>query len=61
MGSLNTAIIGGGVAGLGLARGLAHRGMPVTLFERSEAYGERGFGFILLANGWLILAIATAS
>lgn len=55
MSSLNTAIIGGGVAGLGLARGLAHRGMPVTLFERSEAYGERGFGFILLANGWLAL------
>ncbi len=55
MNGLNTAIIGGGVAGLGLARGLAHRGMGVTLFERSEAYGERGFGFILLANGWLAL------
>lgn len=51
MASIRVAIIGGGVAGLGLLRGLWRHGVPVTMYERAEGYAERGFGFILLGNG----------
>ena len=51
MAPIRVAIIGGGVAGLGLLRGLWRHGVPVTMHERAEGYAERGFGFILLANG----------
>ena len=51
MASIRAAIIGGGVAGLGLLRGLWRHGVPVTMYERADGYAERGFGFILLGNG----------
>jgi len=51
MASIRVAIIGGGVAGLGLLRGLWRNGVPVTMYERADGYAERGFGFILLGNG----------
>jgi 2-polyprenyl-6-methoxyphenol hydroxylase-like FAD-dependent oxidoreductase len=48
---MKTAILGGGVAGLALARALHRRGAPVTLFERATHSERRGFGFLLQGNG----------
>lgn len=48
---MKTAILGGGVAGLALARALHWRGAPVTLFERATHHEKRGFGFLLQGNG----------
>ena len=48
---MKTVILGGGVAGLALARGLQLRGAPVTLFERAAHSEKRGFGFLLQGNG----------
>ena len=48
---MKTAIMGGGVAGLALARALYQRGAPVTLFERATHTEKRGFGFLLQTNG----------
>lgn len=48
---MKTAILGGGVAGLALARALHHRGASVTLFERATHSEKRGFGFLLQGNG----------
>lgn len=48
---MKTAILGGGVAGLALARALHHRGAAVTLFERATHSEKRGFGFLLQGNG----------
>ena len=44
-------IIGGGVAGLALTRGLWEKGCSVTMYERQDQSQELGFGFIILANG----------
>lgn len=56
MGSLNTAIVGGGVAGLALARGLLRRegvtsGRRLRLFERQHDQRSQGFGFLVQASG----------
>lgn len=48
---MKTAIMGGGVAGLALARALYQRGAPVTLFERATHTEKQGFGFLLQTNG----------
>ena len=41
--STDVAIIGGGLAGLSAATYLARAGMEVTLFEKSNRLGGRGY------------------
>lgn len=53
---LRTAVLGGGVAGLGLAHGLAARSLPVQVLERFEPSPTEGFGFLLMPNGCRALA-----
>lgn len=51
-----TVVLGGGVAGLGLAHGLAARSLPVEVLERVEPSADEGFGFLLMPNGRRALA-----
>jgi 2-polyprenyl-6-methoxyphenol hydroxylase-like FAD-dependent oxidoreductase len=58
MGVLNTAIVGGGVSGLALARGLQRRlqsshqaGEMLRLYERRADGHAQGFGFLVQADG----------
>jgi salicylate hydroxylase len=58
MGFLNTAIVGGGVSGLALARGLQrrlrlrhHGGEVLRLFERRGDGHAQGFGFLVQSDG----------
>lgn len=58
MGALNTAIIGGGVAGLALARALVRRegseaalSRRLKIFERHGSSRALGFGFLVQASG----------
>jgi salicylate hydroxylase len=44
-------VIGGGVAGLAVARALALRGAEVTLFEQASAIAEVGAGLQISPNG----------
>lgn len=46
-----TVVLGGGVAGLGLAHGLAARSLGVEVVERHEPSVDEGFGFLLMPNG----------
>lgn len=52
---LKVAVIGGGVAGLALARSLCRGGAGggdcVQVFERSTTMDRQGFGFLVLENG----------
>lgn len=45
------AIIGGGVAGMALLKGLHDRGVDARVYERASVDDRRGFGFLLLENG----------
>ncbi|MFD5164207.1 FAD-dependent oxidoreductase, partial [Streptomyces hawaiiensis] len=48
----SVAVVGGGIAGLAAATGLAERGARVTLYEREESLGGRLAGHrTLLADG----------
>lgn len=49
-------VVGAGIAGLGLARGLALRGVPCTVLERLVAPPDAGLGPNLPANGVRVLA-----
>jgi salicylate hydroxylase len=49
-------ILGAGVAGLALARGLALRGAQVTVFEQADAVREVGAGLQISPNGARVLA-----
>ena len=62
MGNLTTAIIGGGVSGLALARGLLRRLEPrdhadqnLRVYERHDHRRCRGFGFLVQGDGCLAL------
>jgi salicylate hydroxylase len=48
-------IIGGGVAGLAVARALALRGAEVTLFEQAPAIAEVGAGLQISPNGLRVI------
>lgn len=58
MGAITTAIVGGGVSGLALARGLLRRlqpghrgGQALRLYERRHQGHDQGFGFLVQADG----------
>ena len=48
-------IVGGGIAGLTLARALGHRGVTVELVERSAAWRAEGGGIAVQANAMRVL------
>jgi salicylate hydroxylase len=48
-------VIGGGVAGLAVARALALRGAEVTLFEQAPAIAEVGAGLQISPNGLRVI------
>lgn len=48
-------VIGGGVAGLAVARALALRGAQVTLFEQAPAISEVGAGLQISPNGLRVI------
>lgn len=48
-------VLGGGVAGLALARALALRGAEVTVLEQAEAIREVGAGLQITPNGMAVL------
>lgn len=52
---LDVGVIGGGVAGLALARALALRGAKVTVYEQAPAITEVGAGLQLSPNGVRVL------
>ena len=49
-------VLGGGIAGLAVARGLALRGARVTVLEQSDAIREVGAGLQISPNGARVLA-----
>jgi salicylate hydroxylase len=49
-GSLDLAIIGGGITGICLALGLLSRNIHVTVYERAVGFGEIGAGIGFTAN-----------
>jgi 2-polyprenyl-6-methoxyphenol hydroxylase-like FAD-dependent oxidoreductase len=52
MSTVNTAIIiGGGIAGLSLARVLRRQGISVSVFEQAPALKDGGVGLTLWSNG----------
>jgi 2-polyprenyl-6-methoxyphenol hydroxylase-like FAD-dependent oxidoreductase len=48
-------IVGGGIAGLALARGLEASGLPWTLVERAEAWAPVGAGIVLGVNAMQVM------
>lgn len=48
---MRVAVIGGGIGGLAVARGLQAAGADVTVFERSTSNAINGSGLSLFANG----------
>lgn len=42
---MKVAIVGGGIGGLALGVALKHRGIPVTVYERDESFGQRRQGY----------------
>jgi len=52
---LRTLIIGGGIAGLSLARELIRRGLPATVLERAPRLGSVGAGIIMNPNAMAVL------
>lgn len=50
-----TTILGGGIAGLAVARALALRGADITVLEQAEALGEVGAGLQISPNGARVL------
>lgn len=48
---MRVAVIGGGIGGLAVARGLQAAGADVTVFERSTSNAISGSGLSLFANG----------
>ena len=51
MNKSQVAIIGGGVAGMALFKGLHDRGVDVHVYERAIVDKRNGLGFLLLENG----------
>lgn len=49
------AVLGGGIAGLAVARALALRGAEVTVLEQAEAISEVGAGLQISPNGLRVL------
>ena len=52
---LRTLILGGGIAGLSLARELAGRGLSTTILERGSRLGSVGAGIIVNPNAMAVL------
>jgi 2-heptyl-3-hydroxy-4(1H)-quinolone synthase len=52
---LRTLIVGGGIAGLSLARELARRGLPATVLERASRLGSVGAGIVMNPNAMAVL------
>jgi 2-heptyl-3-hydroxy-4(1H)-quinolone synthase len=52
---LRTLIVGGGIAGLSLARELARRGLSATIIERASRLGSVGAGIIVNPNAMAVL------
>jgi 2-polyprenyl-6-methoxyphenol hydroxylase-like FAD-dependent oxidoreductase len=50
-----TLIVGGGIGGLSLARELALRGLPATVFERAQQLNPVGAGIIMNPNAMAVL------
>lgn len=42
---MKVAIVGGGIGGLALGVALKHRGIPFTVYERDESFGQRRQGY----------------
>lgn len=53
---MDIAVLGGGIAGLALARALAMRGASVTIYERATAIREVGAGLQISPNGARVLS-----
>jgi 2-polyprenyl-6-methoxyphenol hydroxylase-like FAD-dependent oxidoreductase len=53
---LTAVVVGGGIAGLASAIGLAQAGWRVTVLERAPAFGEVGAGLAVTGNGMTALA-----
>ena len=53
-------VIGGGVAGLAVARAMALRGAEVTVQEQAEALGEVGAGLQICPTGCVLRALGLA-
>lgn len=52
---LRIAVVGGGIAGLSLARALHLRGVQATVYEQAPALGEIGAGVLLTPNSVRLL------
>jgi len=52
---LRTLIVGGGIAGLSLARELARRGLPATVLERASGPNAVGAGIVMNPNAMAVL------
>jgi 2-polyprenyl-6-methoxyphenol hydroxylase-like FAD-dependent oxidoreductase len=42
---MQVAVVGGGIGGLALGVALKHRGIPCTVYERDESFGQRRQGY----------------
>jgi 2-polyprenyl-6-methoxyphenol hydroxylase-like FAD-dependent oxidoreductase len=54
--ALRAVVVGGGIAGLASAIGLAQAGWRVTVLERAATFGEVGAGLATTGNGMTALA-----
>lgn len=52
---VHTLVVGGGIAGLATALGLARHGKPVHVIERAAEFGEVGAGIQLAPNAMAVL------
>jgi 2-polyprenyl-6-methoxyphenol hydroxylase-like FAD-dependent oxidoreductase len=52
---LRTVIVGGGIAGLSLARELTRRGLHATVLERAPKLTSVGAGIIMNPNAMAVL------